>query len=282
MDFVEHVEVKRALGMIADRLDCDGAPAGRVAEAYSPDCGSRSRSFSGAPLMWRIVVIASLGLAIVTPAKGGSLALGTGESLSWTPSTQPSSPTFTVSVENPGGAVTEQVIAWSLGLAIVPEAGASGTASFATATQPSNYLFASDSSGISQSPPTSPVQLLANDVATDTGQVVPSTGANLLALTFSATAGAHGVFDIVAYGNSVAGSYWIPNTATFPTTAFGNAPFASNDPTGFGAPVTLGTLTLVLPSSVPEPHSAILLLCGSGAALLLCRRARRRTSRLVA
>jgi PEP-CTERM motif len=212
--------------------------------------------------MCRIVVIALLGLAVVTPARGGSLLLGTGQDLSWTPSTQPSSPTFTVSVQNPGGSVTEQVLAWSLGLAITPEAGAAGVLSFATATQPSDYLFASDSSGISQSPPTSPVQLLANDIATDNGQVVPSSGANLLALTFLASAGAHGVFDIVAYGNSVSGSYWIPNSSTFPTTPFGNAPFASNDPTGFGSPVTLGTLTVIQPSSVPEPDSLVLLASG--------------------
>jgi hypothetical protein len=282
MDCVERVEVKRARGMIADRLVCDGALAGRVAEASSPGCGSGLRSFSGAPLMWRFVVIASLGLAIVTPAEGGDLLLGTGESLSWAPSTQPASPTFTVSVQNPGGAVTEQVLAWSLGLAITPEAGASGTVSFATATQPSNYLFASDSSGITLTPPTSPVQLLANDVATDNGQVVPSTGANLLALTFSASAGAHGVFDIVAYGNSVAGSYWIPNDSTFSETAFGNAPFAANDPAGFGPPVTLGTLTVLQPASVPEPHSASLLLCGSAAGLLLYRRVRRRHIQVVA
>jgi hypothetical protein len=221
--------------------------------------------------MRRFVIAGVLGLLIVAPARGANLSLGTGETLTWNTTTQPISPTFNVSVQNPGGAVTDPVIAWALGLGIAPEAGAMGTVSFANFSQPMNYLLATDTSGIVSGVATSPVQLLVNDVATDTGVVVPSGGANLVALTFSATAGAKGTFDIVTYGDRTQGSNWVsgndPNLNTVP---FENVPFPTTFP---GPPVTLGTLTLIQQgSTVPEPNSALLLLCGSGGALVLYRR----------
>jgi hypothetical protein len=223
--------------------------------------------------MRRFVIAGVLGLLIGAPARGASLLLGTGESLTWNTTTQPTSPTFNVSVQNPGGAVTDPVIAWALGLAIAPEAGAMGTVSFAKFDQPVNYLLASDTSGIMSGVANPPVQLLVNDIATDSGKVVPSTGANLVALTFSATAGAKGTFDIVTYGDATEGSTWVSgNDPNLTPMAFGNVPFPG--PNGFpGSPVTLGTLTLIQQGSmVPEPHSALLLLCGCGGALLLHRR----------
>jgi hypothetical protein len=228
--------------------------------------------------MRRIVAAALLGIAIVAPARGADLLLGTGENLSWNTTTQPTSPTFNVSVQNPGGAVTDPVLIWQLGLAIAPEAGAVGTLSFATFGPPVNYLLAGDSTGIVSAVANPPVQLFVNDAALlgSNGVVVPSAGANLLALTFSAGSGARGTFDIVTYGDPSLGSAWVSGT-TQNTLAFGNVPFPATFP---GPPVVLGTVTLTQ-STVPEPHSVVLLFWGAGA-LLLCGLVRNRTARLVA
>ncbi len=233
--------------------------------------------------MRRIVGVAVLVCVIVAPARASillGLTLGTGENLSWNTSTS-SSPTFDVSVQNPYS-VTDPVFGWSLGLAIAPESGASGTVSIATATQPANYLLTGDSTGITAGAINPRVQLLMFDTATDSGQPVPAGGANLLALTFSATTGATGAFDIVAYGNSVAGSYWVDgNDPNLLANAFLNAPFAQNDPTEFGQPLVLGTLTLTQSAAIPEPRSVLLLLCGV-AGVLVYHCVQRRARQLVA
>ncbi len=136
------------------------------------------------------------------------------------------SPTFNVAVANPVGDVTDMVVGWSLGLSIVRDTG-TGTLSFDTATIPSNYVFASDSSPLMFTVPApAPTQLLVNGVASDNGVVVPESGTNLLALTFSATAGTSGKFEVMAFGDPNTGSYWTPVAGgTFPSTAFGNVPF---------------------------------------------------------
>jgi hypothetical protein len=225
--------------------------------------------------MRKFVTIAVVMLASAAPVRAAGLSLGTGENLTW--NLADPSPTFNVSVLNPGGAVTDPVIAWQLGLAIVPEGGATGTVSIGNFSAPVDYLLAGDSSGISEgSPgPMSPVQHLYTDVANDSGVPVPSSGANLLAITFSQIT-ATGVFDIVTYGDSVEGSYWISgNDQTFTPQAFDNVPFPPN---GFpGEPVLLGTLT-IQGAAVPEPHSAFLIACG-GAGIVMFVRGRRRTKR---
>jgi hypothetical protein len=145
--------------------------------------------------------------------------------------------------------------------------------SIATFAQPSNYLLNGDSVGIVAATASAPVQLLVGDLALDIGVVVPAAGANLLALTFSASLGTTGKFDIVTYGDPVKGSNWISgNDSTATPVAFDNAPFSPN---GFpGAPVILGTLT-VTQNAVPEPSSMLLLLCGGGGALFVYSRFRR-------
>lgn len=243
--------------------------------------------------MRRFLVVALLGLAIVSTAKADGLKLtdqftGTNPT-TWDPTTQ-ASPLFTVGVQQDSiNPYTGLVQGWSLGLWIKPESGASGTVSLdvppltgspptATVPLPSNYLFASDNSGsILLTMPTAPIQVLASDVATDSGVTVPLNGANLLALSFLATSGATGKFDIFTLGDMTIGSYWVDSN--FGLNALANVPFGTTAP---GAPVLLGTLTLIQRSSVPEPHSALLLLCGGGGSLLLYGRVRRRTTGLAA
>ena len=178
-----------------------------------------------------------------------------------------SSPTFNVAVANPGGDITDMVVGWSLGLSIVRVSG-TGTLSFDTATIPSNYLFASDSSPLLFTVPApAPTQLLVNGVASDDGIVVPESGTNLLALTFSATAGTSGKFEVMAFGDPNTGSYWTPVAGqNFPSTAFGNVPFGQTL-------VSLGEIDIAPLSSVPEPHSCLLL--GVGAIGVLAYRRRR-------
>jgi len=172
-----------------------------------------------------------------------------------------------VGIQNPGN-VTSPVIGWQLGLTIVAQGGAAGTLDFASFAPPSNYLFATDSGGMIRLSPALPfASIIVNDVATDNGVVVPATGDNLLALTFSITAGTHGTFNIEAVGNATSGSGWIPNVAPFPTNAFDNVPFGNT-------PVTIGTVTVTPASVVPEPQSAVLLMSGL-VTLLAWRRVRR-------
>lgn len=112
--------------------------------------------------------------------------------------------------------------------------------------------------------------IIVNDVATDSGVVVPATGDNLLALTFSITAGTHGTFNIEAVGDPTLGSGWIPNAAPFPTNAFDNVPFGTKL-------VSLGSVTVTPSVIVPEPQSAVLLISGLVTLLACCgvRRGRR-------
>jgi hypothetical protein len=144
---------------------------------------------------------------------------------------------------------------WSLGLQIVSEGVVTGSLMFATATLPSNYVFAGDSGWLSPvSLPSSSIFIF--DTTNDNGVIVPANGTNLLALTFTAAAGTSGKFAIQALGDPNTGSNWTAyGNGTFPTTAFGNVPFGSN-------PVSLGEVTVGQVASVPEPQSAVLLISG--------------------
>ncbi len=179
------------------------------------------------------------------------------------------SPTFNVAVANPGNEVTDTVMGWSLGLSIVRESGI-GTLSFNTATIPANYVFAGDAEALTfTAPAPAPTQLLVNGTTLDNGVVVPASGTNLLALTFSATAGTNGKFEVMAFGNDTTGSYWVPyGNGSFPLNAFGNVPYG---PTL----VSLGEIDIA-PSSVPEPHSLLLLGVGLIGVLAFGRKRGRR------
>jgi hypothetical protein len=208
--------------------------------------------------------------AIALPAQAGSLSIG-GQDLGW--SGTGTSPTFTIGIENPAPAVTDQLAGWQLGLTIVAQGGAAGSLSFATVALPANYLLNGNSeyqSGMGFIPgyPTLPATSIAaiGDVTVSGGVMVPGSGDNLLALTFSATAGTNGVFDIYATAPTssyATGSYWIDSSFNFQN--FGGLS------TGSGGELLLGQVSITPSTVIPEPQSFVLLLCGLAGAVVYCR-----------
>ena len=139
---------------------------------------------------------------------------------------------------------------------------------FATATLPSNYLLNGRSEGLTPafSGPAASIMPIGDNDSLFTGIVVPTSGDNLLATTFTASSGASGVFHIYAVADPTTGSNWFSSDFSN-VRDFANVPFN-------GDPVLLGNVTLV--NAVPEPASAALLMVGGSLALLLARRVRRR------
>lgn len=217
--------------------------------------------------MKRFLVAVMTFLLLGSPVWADSVLTLSGQTLDWDTTSQPS-PTFTVGIANNG--VTDTLQGWSLGLEIVAGSGASGTLSFATATLPStNYLLNGNSQvqeglGFIPGNPTLPatsILPIADFIFTGTtGVTVPSSGDNLLSLTFAASS-MQGTFQIVEIPDPNTGSYWFSGSNTI--VSFGNSPFGgtSNNPTT-GTPVSIGSLTLSAQQTVPEPHSVWLLLSG--------------------
>ncbi|MEX2112999.1 MAG: hypothetical protein WD845_07420 [Pirellulales bacterium] len=156
------------------------------------------------------------------------------------------SATHVVGIENPG-ASTDPLFAWSLGLEIVPDASATGTLEFASATVPNEYLLAGRSGGLIPpfAGPSTSIAPIGDSDALFTGILVPGTGKSLLASTFVASPDAQGLFRIFAVGDPFTGSNWF--SSDFQNTrSFANAPFT-------GGPVEIGSITIV-----PEPSSLLL------------------------
>ncbi len=220
------------------------------------------------------VLCAVAGASAHAGAVGLSLA---GTSVNWS-SPSATSPTMVVSVLNPSGAVTDPVVAWSLGLAVSGEAGSVGTVQFAGYSTPSNYLYSLDSSGSGgiSTTTTLPSSSIAsiNDIANKNGVAVPSAGANLLALTFSATSNAYGVFDVFAvpYDGVSNGSYWEDGSTSstgYPPISFLNAPQG-------GGNLLLGTITIPPPITGATPEPGTIVLLGTGGLTLVVLALRRR------
>jgi len=203
--------------------------------------------------------------AVVAPARGDSLTISAGN-LDW--NGIGSSPTYTIGIQNPTS--TAQVLyAWQLGLAIVPEAGATGSLEFASATVPgNNYVLASiepNTTGLLPvfSGPSTSISLIGDASSANQGvSLAAGSSYDLLSLTFVGSR-ARGVFDIEAMPVGLAsGSGWY--SSNFNAQGFANANLG---------PVTVGQ------ASIPEPQSVVLLLSGL-LTLLACRLVRRGRGRV--
>lgn len=208
-------------------------------------------------------ILASLAVLILTasPALADHLTL-TGQNLSWNPANP--SPVFTVGVEN-SDATTDHLLAWSLGLEIVPAAGALGTVKFAgfiDPTSPSDYLLDGDSAGLLTLAafPTTSIAPIGDNTVSATGVPIPATGKFLLQVNFVASPDARGTFDIVVHADQFTGAYW--SGLSLEAQSFLNAPLP-------GGSTKIGQLSVV-----PEP--ATWLMAGQvallGAGTLIWRR----------
>jgi hypothetical protein len=155
-----------------------------------------------------------------------------------------------VSSDNPPNDV---MAAWNVSLAIVADAGATGTLTFqdpATGTPPNppNYIFGGNGLGIVVTNGGS--ELSGNDFfdpAVGPGMPVPgSPGASLLDLTFLASSGASGVFGIYALEGAALTQWTDANITT---------QFFTNVPDGTGR-VRIGEV--VIAQAIPEPSGLVL------------------------
>jgi hypothetical protein len=185
-----------------------------------------------------------------------------GQNLSWDRSAAPLlSPTMTIGINRTSADPQADLFAgWSLRLSIVPDAGATGTLEFNSATLPGvDYPLAGVSGGLGGS--VSGTTLFAFDDDTSFAGVTLSTaGDNLLDLDFSTPDGALGLFRIMATPG-LGDTQW--SDAAFNDQEFANLPFA-------GGPVEIATVT-----AVPEPGS--LLFCSLATLLGLAFYVRRRS-----
>ena len=191
-------------------------------------------------------------IAVSNSSLADNFAL-TGEDLTWNPLSD-TSPTFVIGIANPDN-LADPLFGWSLGLEIVPAAGAIGSLEFASATLPDDYLLDGRSDGLVPpfSPPDTTIRPIADSDSEFTGIVVPASGKNLLALTFAGSPDIQGQFQILAVPELFTGSNWF--SADFENAReFGNVPFD-------GDPFVLGTVTIVPePAGVPLAIAAFLTL----------------------
>ena len=150
---------------------------------------------------------------------------------------------------------TDKLYGWQLGLEIVPESGATpGGLRFKTATLPTSYLLEGRSGGLtpSFSGPAATISVIGDTDGPYTGVLVPSSGKNLLQVSFDALPGASGLYDIKAVPDLFNGSNWFSDVGGFAARDFVNVPFG-------GGAVELGTVNV---SSTPEPSTMALLASG--------------------
>ncbi len=221
-----------------------------------------------------------LALALVAPARGDSLQLSI-STPTWNGSG--TSPTYDVGFTNTSGAAQE-FYGWQLLLSISYASGPSGTLEFQTATLPtSNYVLASaepNTTGLFPSgfltPGSTTFNSFVGDVVSNNTPVSIAAGStyNLLALTFSFSGGAPGqitVFDIAAF----------PSSQTNPTgqaSGWYTTGFNQNDFSYSGGSDVVGAVS-VTPTpltSIPEPQSLVLLVCGLAGSVVYCGRRRAR------
>lgn len=193
-----------------------------------------------------------LGFLLLVPTGVRAGVILSSDPASGTPAT-----TFLLRVSSTTGA--DVMSGFQLDLKVLPDAGASGTVTFATAQLPPNYIFASDTGLVTSNMGS---ELTANDFDTQlasnnppggtTVPMSPST-ANLLSVTFSApgASGTFGIYAVEGKGNTE----W--TDPSFGDNFFDNVP----DGTGMDR---IGEI--VVAGTIPEPSSWVLL--GLGCAIL--------------
>lgn len=185
-------------------------------------------------------------LSIIARSTSADLMIGVDGSTDIQFNPENAAPTITINIQNSSGSA-DLVVGWSLGLQVVPEAGAVGTLAIESATLPSSdYLFAGRSQGLSTSatfPTTSLMPIFDSD--TQDGLVV-STFANLLSVTLNTT-DAVGKFKVVAFGNKFNGTNITKvDGQDFPTVPLDNLAFENS--------FELASITVV-----PEPSPFVFL-----------------------
>ncbi len=197
-------------------------------------------------------------------AAAGDLSLSGGDFV-WNPQ-QTASPEFVVGVANTSG-TTDPLIAWQLGLEILPAPGATGTLQFNSADYPANYLLAGRSGGLTPTfaGPASSITVISDSDSQLVGLIVPVSGTALLETDFVATPGTQGLFQLAVVPDEFQGASWF--SSDFAARDFANVPFG-------GGPVIIGTVTVV-----PEPTSLVLILCGVGIGSVAVLRRRKTAAR---
>jgi hypothetical protein len=205
-----------------------------------------------------IVCLALLGF-LQANARAGVILATTGSPVSMIPGSTSNLTPMDVNVSSVSG--TYSMAAWEVTLQISSIGATTGNLTFNTPVSgtpsvtpnPPNYIFAPQNGSPSIYVTNSGGQLQAFDLDNNGGTLVPSTPANLLQLTFLASAGASGRFGIYAVpgdpvGAGVPITYW--NDSTGLDQQFANV-------AGGGANVQIGEVDVT--ASVPEPSTLTLL-----------------------
>jgi hypothetical protein len=154
-----------------------------------------------------ILALASIVLTLSSFAANVSVS---GSSTGLEPGATGGTMTIGVTSDDPAPPATENLTAWQLSLIIVPDGGAAGTVSFSMVMPPSPYILNGINIGISPTISTTTNNtLVAFDLNFPFSGGVPepvAPGSGLADITFTASAGATGVFGLFAMpgvGNSV-------------------------------------------------------------------------------
>lgn len=203
---------------------------------------------------FRWVILLVVGLSAST-LRADLVNIGSIGTITMTANTQ--SPSITIPIYDANTAVASNLVAWSLGLRVVPLSGATGTVTIdSTFSYPlsGNILSSPNPSGAPQSTPNSPNSGDYTVGAASTGFVpvtVSGSGQNLMTLKVNASAGASGNFALQLVDDGTPSySYWTDS-------GFNDNPFLFNN-TAITSASQIGTIHVNSTAAVPEPSSMLL------------------------
>lgn len=215
---------------------------------------------------------------LITRSEATTLTLDTGKSLGLAPG---GSGTFTFTTTNDAGAITENFLAWTIGIQVLPAGSPVGTLTIGALSQPGTNPLPAGEVDLTQ--PTlatlaggatingTSQYYLTNASATGFLNTVDSNGFyNLGALSLSASGDAQGTWNVYAVqqGGSFYKTYW--TDAALDDVDFGNLPRGSS---GSNTSLLIGTVTV---SAVPEPVAFALAGTGVVCAIWGARRLRKK------